>query len=177
MNPHSFLKCWKQPKIENGAKAVAKQWPQPYNSKQVESTNIHRMNFFHSTPHTNVDAIIYIDVREFQKHNKKIVWLMVFAPAAPFVLSPVCVTMFRVCVSVQFTISFCIRYICMKTEAMPAILYVYAFEKYVAVGKILFPCPSLIRLHLLFIAISGPNKTSTSLRFVWVSSTSTSYHA
>lgn len=37
-------------------------------------------NSQHFLHHTYVEAIIYIDAREFRKHNKKIVWLVVFMP-------------------------------------------------------------------------------------------------
>lgn len=39
-------------------------------------------------PHTSVDAIINIDVREFQKQNKKIVWLMGFCVDCPVSCPP-----------------------------------------------------------------------------------------
>lgn len=120
----SFLKCRNRPENRNGSKSI--KWPTASAVNEVESTNIWtnkiHMKFFHSIPHTNVVAIIYIDVREFQKHNKKIVWLMVFVPAALFVrLSSwydVISYVFGVCVcSIHHFLLLPSSYICMRTEA------------------------------------------------------------
>lgn len=111
--------------------------------------------------HTYAETIIYIDAREFRKHNKKIVWLMVFMLflIAYHPHSPSHRSLFSLCIWYIFAL------------ARNSILNTWTHEHMNSHKYVVTKASNMLFLWLFLILT---NITLTSVQFAQVSSTSTS---